>query len=146
MRFVSTRGQAPPTTLTEALRNGAAPDGGLYMPQELPAANLAELDPKAPLAEFAASLLRPFFAGDALMSARLFLVGALATFDRLRKRPAAWKEDAERYRPPVADSFPLMVRCSPRTPLEGFSDRVTASLEPRGTQIANSLRSGQAVE
>ncbi len=66
MRFVSTRGQASPATLTEALRNGAAPDGGLYMPQELPAANLGELDPEAPLSEFAAALLRPFFAGDAL--------------------------------------------------------------------------------
>jgi threonine synthase len=66
MRFVSTRGQAPPATLTEALRNGAAPDGGLYMPQELPSANLAELDPEAPLSEFAAAVLRPFFAGDVL--------------------------------------------------------------------------------
>jgi threonine synthase len=66
MRFVSTRGQAPPATLTEALRNGAAPDGGLYMPQELPSANLAELDPEAPLSDFAAALLRPFFAGDEL--------------------------------------------------------------------------------
>jgi threonine synthase len=66
MKFVSTRGQAPPATLTGALRNGAAPDGGLYMPEELPRVNLAELDAQAPLAEFAAALLRPFFAGDAL--------------------------------------------------------------------------------
>src|SRR5260221_7802360 len=66
MGFVSPRGQASPATLTEALRNGAAPDGGLYMPQELPAANLGALVPEAPLSEFAAALLRPFFAGDAL--------------------------------------------------------------------------------
>ena len=66
MKFVSTRGQTPPATLTEALRNGAAPDGGLYLPQELPPANLAKLDAQAPLAEFAAALLLPFFAGDAL--------------------------------------------------------------------------------
>jgi threonine synthase len=68
MRFISTRGKAPPATLTEALRNGAAPDGGLYMPEVLPAVNLDRLDPGVPLAEFAAALLQPFFAGDTLES------------------------------------------------------------------------------
>jgi threonine synthase len=68
MNFVSTRGKAPPASLSEALRNGAAPDGGLYMPEAIPATNLDELDPAAPLAEFAAALLRPFFAGDGLES------------------------------------------------------------------------------
>jgi threonine synthase len=66
MKFVSTRGKAPAVNLSEALRNGAAPDGGLYMPEELPAVDPADLDPQAPLAEFAAALLQPFFAGDAL--------------------------------------------------------------------------------
>jgi len=65
MRFESTRGQAPVVTLSEALRNGAAPDGGLYMPDAIPAAP-GNLDPDAPLAEFAADLLRPFFDGDRL--------------------------------------------------------------------------------
>jgi threonine synthase len=36
------------------------------MPEEFPAANLPELQPQAPLAEFAAALLRPFFTGDLL--------------------------------------------------------------------------------
>lgn len=66
MKFVSTRGQAPAATLSEALRNGAAPDGGLYMPDVIPTADVDALDPDAPLAEFAAELLKPFFAGDAL--------------------------------------------------------------------------------
>ena len=66
MKFVSTRGEAPPASLTEALRNGAVPDGGLYMPEQLPAVDPAALDPDAPLAEFAAALLQPFFAEDAL--------------------------------------------------------------------------------
>src|SRR6266568_4211222 len=66
MRFVSTRAKSPPATVTGALRNGAARDGGLYMPEELPTADLGNLDPDAPLVEFAATLLRPFFAGDAL--------------------------------------------------------------------------------
>ncbi len=36
MDFVSTRGQAPPATFQEAVFHGLAPDGGLYMPRELP--------------------------------------------------------------------------------------------------------------
>ena len=55
MKFVSTRGQAPVANLSEALRNGAAPDGGLYMPDAVPEAG--KLDPDAPLHEFAAQLL-----------------------------------------------------------------------------------------
>jgi threonine synthase len=66
MRLVSTRGKAPHVRLSEALRNGAAPDGGLYMPEELASVDAAVLDPEAPLAEFANILLYPFFAGDAL--------------------------------------------------------------------------------
>src|SRR5438445_9235974 len=66
MRFLSTRGKARPASLTEVLRNGAAPDGGLYMPEVVLAADLAQLDPNAQLPEFAAALLQPFFAGDAL--------------------------------------------------------------------------------
>jgi threonine synthase len=66
MKFISTRGLAPAATLSEALRNGAVPDGGLYVPAELPEVDAAELDAEAPLAEFAASLLRPFFLGDEL--------------------------------------------------------------------------------
>jgi threonine synthase len=66
MKFVSTRRQSQPARLSEALLSGAAPDGGLYMPDELPQASLRELDPSAPLARFAEALLKPFFAGDPL--------------------------------------------------------------------------------
>lgn len=37
MRFVSTRSQSDPATFFEAFANGLAPDGGLYVPEELPA-------------------------------------------------------------------------------------------------------------
>ena len=66
MRLVSTRRGAPSASPSEALRNGVAPDGGLYMPDPIPEFDLQELDPDATFAEFAASLLRPFFSGDAL--------------------------------------------------------------------------------
>jgi threonine synthase len=66
MRFLSTRGRAPAATLSEAIRNGAAPDGGLYLPEALPA---AELSRGSGLADFAAAFLRPFFEGDRLEGA-----------------------------------------------------------------------------
>lgn len=66
MRFISTRGQSAPVSLSEALLNGAASDGGLYMPEALPQAQLSELNPQVPMAQFAAVLLKPFFADDLL--------------------------------------------------------------------------------
>jgi threonine synthase len=63
MRFLSTRGGAAPASLAEAIRNGVAPDGGLYMPETVPA---APVDPDQSLADFAAAMLRPFFEGDVL--------------------------------------------------------------------------------
>ena len=36
MEFVSTRGGGTPVTFTEALARGLAPDGGLYVPRQLP--------------------------------------------------------------------------------------------------------------
>ncbi|RST29530.1 threonine synthase [Sphingomonas ginkgonis] len=68
MKFVSTRGSAPPATLSQAIRHGAAPDGGLYMPERIPAPDWSRLDPDVPLAAFAAEFLKPWFAGDALES------------------------------------------------------------------------------
>ena len=36
MRFVSTRGQSPAVPVSDAIRDGAAPDGGLYVPAARP--------------------------------------------------------------------------------------------------------------
>ena len=43
MRFVSTAGGSSPVTLAEALLEGPAPDGGLYVPEDLPLLNAADL-------------------------------------------------------------------------------------------------------
>ncbi len=64
MKFVSTRGKAPLASLSEAIRNGVAPDGGLYMPEALP--RLPSLPRASSLAQFAAAMLAPFFEGDPL--------------------------------------------------------------------------------
>ena len=67
MLFVSTRGRSPAVGLSQAIAAGLAPDGGLYVPQTLPAART--LQAGASLAATAADLLVPFFAGDPLQDA-----------------------------------------------------------------------------
>ncbi|QAY76840.1 threonine synthase [Sphingosinicella sp. BN140058] len=66
MQFVSTRGKAAAVSLSQAIRNGAAPDGGLYLPDAIPVADLSTLDAAMPLAEFAGRMLAPFFDEDPL--------------------------------------------------------------------------------
>lgn len=81
MRVISTRGglDGPRVSLSEALSEGLAPDGGLYVPEELPLADSARVeqagdaarnpDPVASLAEVAEVVLEPFFRGDPLADA-----------------------------------------------------------------------------
>jgi threonine synthase len=66
VRYISTRGQAPAVSLSEALAAGLAPDGGLYVPERLPRFTSADFDGLDTLPEVAVRLLAPFFAGDAL--------------------------------------------------------------------------------
>ena len=66
MRFPSTRGGCEPANASEALRAGLAPDGGLFVPEVLPALSPEALDPDLPYPERAREVLAPFFRGDAL--------------------------------------------------------------------------------
>ncbi|HUW52373.1 MAG TPA: threonine synthase [Rhodanobacter sp.] len=66
LRYVSTRGGSPAVTIGQAITAGLAPDGGLYVPEALPQLDPAAFDPHGTLADNAATLLAPFFAGDAL--------------------------------------------------------------------------------
>jgi threonine synthase len=66
MLFASTRDPALTATLSEALRQGIAPDGGLYVPERLPAFRPADFDGADTLAEVAERLLAPFVTGDPL--------------------------------------------------------------------------------
>ena len=43
MRYVSTRGAAPARSFSDILLEGLAPDGGLYMPEDVPPVTLGEL-------------------------------------------------------------------------------------------------------
>lgn len=66
MRFLTTRGQAPPVSFTDALFQGLAPDGGLFVPEAIEpwtAGELARL-PRRSLTEIGLRALRPFVRGE----------------------------------------------------------------------------------
>lgn len=69
MIYASTRGAAPAVPIGAAIRAGAAPDGGLYMPAAPVRVDPAALPSPDDLPAFAAALLARFFAGDPLADA-----------------------------------------------------------------------------
>lgn len=79
MKFVSTRGEAPATTIEAALAAGLAPDGGLYVPAAIPSAGLAA--PADSLAAMAARMLAPYVQGSRLESALPALCDDAYAFD-----------------------------------------------------------------
>lgn len=66
MNYSSTRGKSAPATLSAALAAGLAPDGGLFVPENLPLFQLSHFGGARELPDIAERLLQPFFAGDAL--------------------------------------------------------------------------------
>ena len=72
MRYVSTRGIAPPVGFAEVTLAGLAPDGGLYVPAAWPRLEPAEIAGFAgrPYAEVAVEVIRPFV-GDAVAGPEL---------------------------------------------------------------------------
>ncbi len=66
MRFISTRGNAPAVTASEAILQGLAPDGGLYVPEEFPQISMGSLAQTSSYPELAYEVMAPFFAGDVL--------------------------------------------------------------------------------
>jgi len=66
VRYISTRGEAPPLSFTEALLAGLAPDGGLYLPQAYPVLDRSAIAGFAgnPYAEVAEAVIAPFMAGE----------------------------------------------------------------------------------
>ena len=65
MKYISTRGQAPALSFEEVVLTGLAPDGGLYVPEQLPKFSAAEIASWAglPYEELAFKIMSPFVAG-----------------------------------------------------------------------------------
>ena len=66
MRFRSTRDAQLTAGFGEALEQGLAPDGGLYVPTEWPRAQAGSFGMRESLAGTGAKLLAPFVTGDPL--------------------------------------------------------------------------------
>lgn len=66
MRFLSTRGSAPPSSFTDALFSGLAPDGGLFVPEAIERWSEADLQrlPRRTLTDIALRAMRPFVRGE----------------------------------------------------------------------------------
>lgn len=81
MKYLSTRGDTPPTDLSRAIATGLAPDGGLFVPESVPHIATSEFDSADGLAQTAGQLLAPFFAGDALAAQLPDIAAAALNFD-----------------------------------------------------------------
>ncbi|MDA3835904.1 MAG: pyridoxal-phosphate dependent enzyme, partial [Spirochaetales bacterium] len=66
MQFISTRGKTEKCSAFEAILHGLAPDGGLYVPEQLPELDSRVFDSALGYADTAKLILAPFFAGDPL--------------------------------------------------------------------------------
>ena len=66
MLCLSTRGQAPAVPLHQAIIEGIASDGGLYLPEHIPQIDASALMDSKSYREAALQIMAPFFAGDVL--------------------------------------------------------------------------------
>jgi threonine synthase len=66
MRFVTTRGGTEPAGLGDAILQGIGADGGLFVPERLPAMRWRDFPSATTLPELAARVIAPFAEGDPL--------------------------------------------------------------------------------
>ena len=90
MRYISTRGQAPVLNFSEAMMTGLARDGGLYVPEVVPALSKAEIAAMAglPYEEIAFRVMRPYL-GSTFTDAEFkgLLAAAYAGFGHAARAP-----------------------------------------------------------
>jgi threonine synthase len=79
--YRSTRGGVADTALSAAILAGLAPDGGLYVPSEIPQLGLRDFAGATRLPDVAVRLLAPWFDGDALASELPAMCQAAFDFD-----------------------------------------------------------------
>ncbi|MCW2272968.1 threonine synthase [Rhodoblastus acidophilus] len=96
MTYISTRGQAPTKTFTEALLAGLAPDGGLYVPENMPRLSAEALRGFAgkSYVDVAQAVISPFLDGVlAPEEFRTMLESAYKTFRHKAVTPLAQIDD-----------------------------------------------------
>lgn len=140
MQFISTRGRTAPTPIDAALVAGLAPDGGLYVPEAIPAVDFSAPAPR--LADTALRTLAPFFV-DSALSGRLAAICADAfAFDApLRPLAGAGDHVLELFHGPTAAFKDYAARFLARA-LEGLRD---PAAPPTTIVVATSGDTGAAV-
>jgi threonine synthase len=96
VNYISTRGEAPALTFTDALITGLAQDGGLYLPEAYPSFSPETIAGFAgrPYADVAEAVLTPFVAGTIEPAAlKAMLASAYARFDHAAVAPLAQLDD-----------------------------------------------------
>jgi threonine synthase len=128
MQFQSTRDASHRVGLSEAIARGLSPDGGLYVPTELPRIPLGDFAAARTMPEVAEVLLRPFAAGDAMAAELPAIVrdafnfpaplvdvpaaaGPLSVLELFHGPTAAFKDFGARF---LAASLERMPRRDPR--------------------------------
>src|SRR5580704_5628121 len=130
MQFSSTRDPGHRVNLSTALIQGLSPEGGLYLPERWPAADLGSLAEADSLADLAARLLAPFAESDPLATSlpqitaeafnfpaplrTLGTDGLLSVLELFHGPTAAFKDFGARF---LAASF-ARLRAGARRPLQ----------------------------
>ncbi len=113
MKFVSTRGGIEPASIDDALVAGLAPDGGLFVPESVPA--FASMPPQPTLADTAQRVLAPYFAQSSLRER----LGELCT--------EAFASDAPLRPLAGADDFVLELFHGPTAAFKDYAARFLAA-------------------
>ena len=140
MQFISTRGQVGPTPIDDALVAGLAPDGGLYVPERIPAVDFSA--PAASLPATALRTLAPYFVDSSLRDRLEAICADAFSFDApLRPLADAGDHVLELFHGPTAAFKDYAARFLARA-LEGLRDPGAA---PTTILVATSGDTGAAV-
>lgn len=69
MQYISTKKKQAPCSISKAMMQGLANDGGLFIPEYFPKFHMNDFDKDLNYSQFCAKLLAPFFKGDTLEAA-----------------------------------------------------------------------------
>ncbi len=140
MQFISTRGQVGPTPIDDALVAGLASDGGLYVPERIPAVDFST--PTASLPATALRILAPYFVDSSLRDRLEAICADAFSFDApLRPLAGAGDHVLELFHGPTAAFKDYAARFLARA-LEGLRDPDAA---PTTILVATSGDTGAAV-
>jgi threonine synthase len=140
MLFDSTKGQSPALCVSQAMLMGAAPDGGLYVPQRFAQFSPDDFGDTDDLPGIAATLLAPFFAGDVLEPELADICAQVFNFAAPLVKLKNGRHALELFHGPTAAFKDFGARF-----LAAAMDRLASSKKPLTVLVATSGDTGGAV-